>query len=315
MASTSHRIVSLLPGATEMLCALGLADQLVGVSHECDYPEEVQRLPRVTRSRLPAGADSATIDHLVREMSRAGEPLYELDEGMIAALHPTVVVGQSLCNVCAISEGAVQKAIQRLRPAPKVIYLSPTTLSDMSRDALRLGELVGAREGTKRIVEQWKSRIDTVKERVTRSRFTPRVAFLEWLDPPFCAGHWTPELVELAGGVNLIGEAGHPSRRIGWQEVIASEPDVIVIACCGYSVAQARADWERMLRTQEGLKDLSPVRQGRVHFFDGSSYFNRPGPRLVDSLELLARALHRECFTEDATNGIDLALRDARGIR
>ncbi|MCS6772139.1 MAG: cobalamin-binding protein [Kiritimatiellae bacterium] len=291
------RIVTLFPAATEMVCAIGLAHALVGVSHECDHPAWVAQYPRVTRSRLPAGATSAEIDRFVRECAHAGEPLYDLDEKLIADLRPSLIVAQALCGVCAVSEGAVSSLAKRLSPPPHVLFLQPSRLDDVLAGMQALGEAAGATFGAQAAVDALRARISAIRARTDDLSARPRVAFLEWLDPPFCAGHWTPELVRLAGGVNVLGEEGCPSRRVGWDEIASAKPDVLAIACCGYSPDQARADWGR-ISSRPDMQSIPAVRDGHVLFFDGSQFFNRPGPRLVDSLEHLARALHPGLFAD-----------------
>ncbi len=281
------RTVSLLPAATEMVCLLGLGDQLVGVSHECDYPPAaVAGLPRVTASLIPADATSAQIDALVCERVAGRRPLYHLDSGSLAALRPDLIVTQALCDVCAVDEAEVCRVAASLPGRPRVVNLEPTSLAGVF-DAIGSVAAAAGADGTA-AVAGLQARVRAVADGAGSSR--PTVVFLEWLDPPFCGGHWNPELVELAGGRERIGRAGEPSRRITWADVAAADPDVIVAAPCGFNLPRARAELA-LLAADPAWADLRAVRAGRVFAFDGSALFNRPGPRLVDSAEHLAAAL------------------------
>ncbi len=281
------RIASLLPGATEIVCLLGLGEQLVACSHECDFPPAaVTGVPRVTASLIPAGASSAEIDALVRARVAGRRPLYRLDAAALAAARPDLIVTQALCDVCAVDEAEVCRVAAALPGRPGVVNLEPTSLSGLF-DAI---ESVAAAAGVDATdaVAGLQARLRTASESNPEPR--PTVVFLEWLDPPFCGGHWNPELVQLAGGRELIGRAGRPSHRITWAEVAAADPDVIVAAPCGYDHARAVADLARLADTA-AWAGLRAVRAGRVLAFDGSALFNRPGPRLVDSVERLAARL------------------------
>lgn len=287
------RIVSLLPSATEIICQLGLERELVGVTHECDYPEGVRVLPKVTRTLIPPTATSREIDSLVRERLQTQKALYALDLPTLAGLRPDLIVTQALCDVCAVAEEEVRSAACSLPVLPRVINLEPTCLDDVF-ECLRL---VGA--ATKRElraveeIDKLKSRVAVVAAGSERIAKRPRVVVLEWIDPPFSSGHWSPELVRLAGGEEIVGVAGERSRTIDWQQIIAAAPEVMLIACCGFEVERTLADLP-ILRGYAGWSDLPCVRAKRVYVVDGSAYFSRPGPRLVDSLEILAHALHPE---------------------
>jgi iron complex transport system substrate-binding protein len=286
------RIVSLLPSATEMVCALGLEDSLVGVSHECDHPGFVGELPKVTRALIPADADSAEVDRLVRERVRTNQALYALDLPTLERLRPDLIVTQALCDVCAVAEEEVQKAACRLPGNPRVINLEPQTLAGVFAAIRQVGKAAGVDRIADDVVGALTDRVDVVVSRSAQLDHRPRVAFLEWLDPPFSAGHWNPELVRLAGGVDVLGREGQRSRTMSWEEVAASRPEVMFIACCGYDIERTLVDVASLPTVVPGWYDLPAVRAGRVHVTDGSQYFNRPGPRLVDSLELLAHTLH-----------------------
>lgn len=283
------KIVSLLPSATEMICTLGVEDQLVGVTHECDYPPSVQRLPRVTRTLIPADAASGEIDRLVSEQLKTTKALYTLDVPRLKELRPDVIVTQSLCDVCAVSPNEVQTALAQLPGTPRVVNLEPQSLEGMFDAIRQVASAVGV--SADETIRHLLARVETVKARSATLTDRPRVALLEWLDPPFSSGHWSPELVRLAGGLEGLGKEGQPSRRLRWEDVIAWQPEVIVIACCGFTVERALQDLAAV-RTIAGWQELPAVRFGRVYVADGSQYFNRPGPRLVDSLERLANALH-----------------------
>ena len=282
------RIVSLLPSATEMACALGLEDCLVGVTHECDYPPSVQGLPQVTRSLIPADATSSEIDRLVSERFKSVRALYSLDVERLKEVRPDVIVTQSLCEVCAVAPNEVQAAIGQLPGTPRVVTLEPQSLEGLFE---AIQELASALEvSADEMLRGLRGRVDAVATRSATVTARPRVALLEWLDPPFSSGHWSPELVRLAGGIEGLGKEGQPSRRLRWDEVSAWQPDVIIIACCGFTVERALQD-VAVVQSVEGWRELPAVRSGRVYVADGSQYFNRPGPRLIDSLELLAHAL------------------------
>jgi iron complex transport system substrate-binding protein len=285
------RIVSLLPSATETVCALGLEGSLVGVTHECDYPPAVRRLPKVTRTLIPTDATSARIDELVRERLRDARALYTLDLPVLEGLRPDLIVTQALCDVCAVAEEEVREAACRLPGHPAVLNLEPQRLADVLESVRRVGAQAGTPDRAEAVVAGLRARIDAVAARSARLTHRPRVALLEWIDPPFSSGHWTPELVELAGGTDQLGRVGQDSRTLRWEEVVAWRPEVLVVACCGFDVERTLRDLP-ILRGYPGWDDLPCARAGRVYVVNGSAYFSRPGPRLVDSLEILAHALH-----------------------
>ncbi|MGH8477457.1 MAG: cobalamin-binding protein [Burkholderiales bacterium] len=287
------RIVSLLPSATEMICILGLEDRLVGVTHECDFPAFVRRLPRVTRTLIPAEAPSAEIDRLVRERLRTSRALYTLDLPTLEGLRPDLIVTQALCDVCAVAEDEVRAAACMLPGGPRVINLEPQSLSQIFAAIRQVAKAAGVDRHAEEVVGRLTVRVDAVVARTAGLQHRPRVALLEWLDPPFSCGHWSPELVRLAGGVEGLGREGLPSRTLRWNEVMAWQPEVVFIACCGFG-AERTLDDVPPLQSVPGWQDLPAVRSGRVYVTDGSHYFSRPGPRLVDSLEILAHTLHPE---------------------
>lgn len=276
------RIVSLLPSATEIICALGLDDQLVGVTHECDFPASVQRLPTVTRTLIPTDAASGAIDTLVRERLQTSGALYRLDLPALTRLAPDLIVTQALCEVCAVAEAEVQAAACALPGNPRVVNLEPTTLGQVFDAIRQVAEAARVPAAAATVIARLQARVSAVTAAVAAIAERPRVALLEWLDPPFCGGHWNPELMRLAGGVEVLGREGERSRQVTWDEVRAAQPDIIVIACCGYSVERTLVD-----------VSLVPGDLARnAYVVNGSHYFSRPGPRLVDSLEILAHILH-----------------------
>jgi iron complex transport system substrate-binding protein len=285
------RIVSLLPSATEIVCNLGLGRQLVGVTHECDYPPFVQALPKVTRSLIPDNAPSREIDSLVRQQLRGQRALYSLDLEVLERLRPDLIVTQALCEVCAVAEEEVSRAACVLPGNPRVINLEPRSLGDVFECMMMVAEAAGAREKGVRMVERLQQRVARVAQRTAAVTDWPRVVLLEWIDPPFASGHWSPELVAIAGGVEVIGKAGEPSRTIRWEEVLHADPDVLFIACCGLTAERAWQDLP-ILASYPHFDELACARQGRIFLTDGNWYFSRPGPRLVDSLEILAHGLH-----------------------
>lgn len=287
------RIVSLLPSATEMICALGLEDRLVGVTHECDFPAFVRGLPKVTRTLIPTEAPSAEIDRLVREQLRTNRALYTLELPTLEGLRPDLIVTQALCDVCAVAEDEVRAAACMLPGGPRVINLEPQTLSQVFAAIRQVAKAAGVDREAEEVVGGLTARVEAVVARAAGLRHRPRVALLEWLDPPFSCGHWSPELVRLAGGVEGLGREGRSSRTLRWHEVMAWQPEVVFIACCGFGVERTLDDVPR-LQSVPGWQDLPAVRLGRVYVTDGSHYFSRPGPRLVDSLEILAHTLDPE---------------------
>ncbi len=279
------RIVSLVPHATELLFALGLGDQVVGVTHECDYPEEAQDLPPVTRDVLAAGMAPGEIDAAVRARTDAGESIYELDDELLRELEPDLIVTQALCHVCAVSVDEVQALAQTLPGPPRVIALDPTTYGETVGDVRTVAQATDAKDAALDLIARTARRADLVRLAV-RGAPRPRVAALEWLDPVFVAGHWTPQLIEMAGGEDVLGFAGEPSRQATWEEVAAAQPEVVIVMPCGYDAARALVEAEEF---GQRLRDLGA---DQVVAVNASAYFSRPGPRLADGLELLAHILH-----------------------
>jgi iron complex transport system substrate-binding protein len=289
------RIVSLLPSATEIVCGLGLGASLVGVTHECDYPDFVRRLPKVTRTLIPHDAPSAVIDGLVRERMKAHRALYSLDIPALESLRPDLIVTQALCDVCAVAEEEVHAAACQLPGRPRVVNLEPTTLEEVLASILHVGNAADCFEHAHSYVAGLQERIDKVRSRTAEFLHRPRVVVLEWIDPPFSCGHWSPELVSIAGGRECLSQPGQRARMLTWDEVVQASPDVMLLALCGFTLERTRQDVP-ILASYSGWSELPCVRAGRVFAVDGSAYFSRPGPRLIDSLELAAHALHPALF-------------------
>jgi iron complex transport system substrate-binding protein len=285
------RIVSLLPSATEIVCALGLGDDLVGVTHECDHPKFVAALPKVTRTLIPHDATSRQIDALVRERLQTRKTLYTLDLPTLERLAPDLIVTQALCDVCAVAEAEVTAAACALPGRPRVVNLEPTTLAEVYECLRLVGVAAGVTDRAETVVARLRERVEAVAGRTAPIADRPHGVVLEWIAPPFGSGHWTPELVRLAGGVEAVGRDGQPSQTTAWERVLAADPDWMLVACCGFDVARTMADIP-ILVGYEGFAGLRCARRGRVFVTDGNAYFSRPGPRLVDGLEILAHALH-----------------------
>jgi iron complex transport system substrate-binding protein len=288
------RIVSLLPSATEIVAALGLGPYLVGRSHECDFPESVATLPSCSRANVNTGAGSAAIDAEVKSLLEKGLSLYDIDLDKLKELKPTHILTQAQCEVCAVTVGEVEQAAQNLLPSqPKVISLSPKRFADLWTDMAQVGEAFGVMDEAKPIIKQFKMRCVEVIEKACLVKSRPRVACIEWLEPLMAAGNWVPEMIELAGGVPLFGEAGKHSPWINWSVVQEHDPEIILVMPCGFDLERTRAEVNSLIK-QPKWNDLQAVKNGKVFMIDGNSYFNRPGPRLVDSLEILAELLHPE---------------------
>ncbi|MDQ7819032.1 MAG: cobalamin-binding protein [Armatimonadota bacterium] len=302
------RIVSLLPGATEIVCALGLRDRLVGISHDCDYPPEIAGTPVLSQAVVGADLPSGVIDARVREAVHRGTSVYHLDAARLAALRPDLILTQELCAVCAPSYTQVTAAARILDAQPRIVSLEPQDLAGIL-DAIRLvGDLTGRRARAADLAAGLRARIDRVRQ-ATAGRPRPRVVCLEWLDPLFIAGHWVPEMVEIAGGQDVLGRAGRPSYAASWQEVAAARPDVVVVMPCGFDVARARREIS-LLTARPGWDDLPAARAGRVYLTDASAYFNRPGPRIATGVEVLASLLHPGAVRIDLPTGAWASLSD-----
>jgi iron complex transport system substrate-binding protein len=287
------RVASLLPSATEMVHFAGAGDALVGVTHECDSPPGVEGLPKLTSSKIDARLSSAEIDAAVRGLTDSGS-LYALDAGLLEELSPDLVITQGLCDVCAVSASVVERAVAGLSSRPEVLSLNPTSLGEVLDDAVRVGDALGRGGETRKKVAALRERLARVGEAVAGLP-RPRVGCIEWLDPPFSAGHWVPEMVRLAGGAELFAGPGEPSVRLAWEEVFEAAPDVIFLMPCGFDARRA-AEEASGLSELPGWTELPAVKKGRVWAVDANSYFSRPAPRLVEGVEILARLLHPEAL-------------------
>ena len=289
------RVVSLLPAATEIVAALGMLDQLVGVSHECDYPLEAQAKPRVTRCAIHGGAlASEEADRWVSDTLAAAGTVYSMDEALIRRLQPDVIITQRLCDVCAVGYESVTAFAATLPGPPHVINLDPSSVPDVLQDIRTVGAALAVPERAAEVIAGLEARIAAVRARAAGAPHR-RCVVLEWIAPPYRSGHWTPELVAIAGGTEPLGRMGEDAARVTWEAVVAAAPEVLVLACCGYDLARTAADLP-LLATRPGWAELPAVRAGEVYAVDGSAYLSRPGPRLVDSLEMLAEILHPELF-------------------
>ncbi|MGH8093426.1 MAG: cobalamin-binding protein [Chthoniobacterales bacterium] len=292
------RIVSLLPAATEIAATLGLMEQVTGVSHECDYPAAANYRPRVTRSSIHGeNLSSSEVDAWVRRALREGGTLYTIDEPLLRQLSPDVILTQQLCDVCAVGYGTVARLAVTLPGPPTVVNLEPSSLADIFDNIRQVAAACAVPERADAVLAALISRVEAVRLRSAQIAERPRCLLMEWVDPPFCAGHWGPELVEIAGGIDVLGRKHQQSVQIAWEEVLAAQPEVIVLVLCGYDATRAARDLE-ILREYPGFETLPAARSNRIHPIDANAYFSRPGPRIVDSLEMLAGVLHPEVFRE-----------------
>jgi iron complex transport system substrate-binding protein len=317
-----QRIVSFLPSATEIACALGLADSLVGITHECDYPPEVRDKPVVVRNVLPIERMSQSeIDRAVAERMHEGQSLYQIDEDLLRTLAPDLILTQNLCQVCAPSGNEVSQVIKTLGRAPEILWLTPQSLGEIFDNVRELGAATGRTAEAEQLIANCEARIERLAARLHGAAEQPRVFCMEWLDPVFASGHWVPELVKLAGGVDVLGSERAESVRVSWEEVVAAAPEVVVIMPCGFNLEQTMKQIWSVFGFQKSAAarqffNLPAVRNGRVYAVDANSYFARPGPRVVEGAELLARLIHPDLFAGEpipeefskAFQTVDLAL-------
>ena len=286
-----RRIVSLIASATEIVCALGARERLVGRSHECDFPPDVMALPALTAPKFKVEGTSAEIDARVRDIVRDGLSVYRVDGEALQALAPDIIVTQDHCEVCAVSLADVEAATCSWTGRPvEIVSLRPDSMADVYADIGRVARALGAAEAGSRLVAAMQARLAAVR-RLVAERARPRVAFIEWVEPLMAGGNWMPELIEIAGGHNLFGQAGKHSDWMQWTDLVAADPDAIVVAPCGYGLERCLEELP-LLQAKPGWSDIGAVREGRVYFADGNAYFNRPGPRLVDSAEMLVEMIH-----------------------
>ena len=284
-----ERIVSLLPSATEIVYALGLGHKLIGVTHECDFPEDARTKPWLTASALPHAAKPAEIDRHVRASLHQGSSLYTLDSELLEKLAPDLIITQELCEVCAVSYRIVARAAKRLMGDPRLISLEPSSLEDVFANIQTVAELAGVPERAPDVIEPLRARISALRER-TAGLNRPRTLVLEWTDPPMSGGHWIPELVEIAGGEPVLGNPGVNSRVISWNAIAQADPDVIIVSPCGFDLEKTHDAIADLSATTQWV-ELRAVRDGRVVAIDGNAYVSRPGPRLLDTAELFAAAI------------------------
>lgn len=297
------RIVSLLPAATEIAAALGLMEQVVGVSHECDFPEEANARPRVTHCPVHnAGLASGEVDQWVRRALRDNGTIYTIDEPLLRELRPDVILTQKLCDVCAVGYGTVARLAETLPGPPQVVNLEPTSLTDIFDDIRRVAEACSVPQRAHELIARLSERVELVRHRADRISLRPRCFLMEWVDPPFCSGHWGPELVEIAGGRDSLGRNRQPSAQVDWREVIDARPKIMVLALCGYDINYARRDYE-LLQSFPDFDSIPAAVDGQIYLVNASAYFARPGPRIIDSLEILAGILHPREFPEFASRG------------
>ena len=296
------RICSLLPSATEIVFTLGAGDLLVGVSHECDHPAATAQIPKVTRSNIPPGLSSEQIDAAVSSNLQAAGSLYELDLPLLDKLQPDLVITQRLCDVCAVSFDRVQEAVAVLKSHPQILNLEPHSLEDILTNIRVVGSAIDRRSAAETAVASLHFRIDAIRNKTRNLAYKPRVFCMEWVNPPYCGGHWMKELVEIAGGQDALSHHYKPSYRIDWNRVLEFAPEVIVLTCCGFDLHRCKQEAES-LATFDGVFASPAAKAGHIFANDGSAYFSRPGPRIVDSLEILAHMIHPELFSPPALSG------------
>jgi iron complex transport system substrate-binding protein len=286
------RICSLLPSATEVIALLGLSDELIGISHECDYPPSVKSIPIMVEPMIPShGLASTEIDKQVKQLVASGQRLYRLNDHLLRQAKPDLILSQDLCHVCAVTPDQLQDALRSMPQQPTVLTLNPNTVQDVIDDVVRIGDAAGRSTEGHRLAKQLRDRLDAVRTRVQGISHRPRVACIEWLSPLYVAGHWVPEMVELAGGQDVLAQPGRPSRTVTWDEVLAAAPDVLIVMPCGFSVERTQTELFELIQ-QPGQWGLPTSLAEHTYLVDASSYFSRPGPRLIDGIELLATILH-----------------------
>lgn len=295
------KIASLLPSSTEIAFALGLREEIIGVSHECDFPDEAKTKPVLTKSKINAFKRSDEIDKDVVNLAKNGLSVYDIDEKKLAELNPDMILTQDQCEVCAVSLKDVQKAVNKLICSARIVSLKPETLKDVLNDIKTIGVAASKEKEAIELINSLKFRIDNIKNIINKNNNIknyikkPKVCCIEWIEPIFTAGNWTPELVEIAGGINLFSKTGKHSQKIALKEILKEQPDKIVIAPCGFKIYQTINDINLLVSKPE-WKKLNAVKNNEVYVVDGNSYFNRPSQRIVDTLEILASVLHPNIF-------------------
>nr|BAL55796.1 periplasmic solute binding protein [uncultured Acetothermia bacterium] len=291
------KIISLLPSATEIVYELGLGDCLVGVSHDCDWPPDVFKKPKLSQAVVHSEMPSAEIDAIVRERLHSGLSVYHIDAELLQKLNPDLILTQELCEVCAPSFDDVRQAVKLLHGQPKIVSLEPHTIEDILDNILTVGEVTGREDRARTLVAQLRRRIERIRAKTETLAHRPRVCCIEWLEPIMIGGHWVPQMVEYAGGEDWLGELGQPSRYADWEEILHYNPEIIVLMPCGFSIERTLREMD-VLTELAGWEELTAVKEGQVFIVEASAYFNRPGPRIVTGLEILAEIIHPEIFSE-----------------
>jgi iron complex transport system substrate-binding protein len=290
------RVISLIASATEIVAALGCEPMLVGRSHECDYPPSVKRLPQVSKPLFPVGPSSQAIDLAVKDRVRRALSIYEVDTELLQSLEPDVILTQTQCEVCAVTPGDVERAVCELAAKPvRVVALEPNGLGDVWEDIRRVAQALGEEAQGALLVSSLRARVLKIAARASALPSRPRLAVVEWIEPLMSAGNWLPELVEMAGGTSVFGEAGQHSPWLTWDDLRAQDPEALLVSPCGFTIPRTLEELH-LLQAQDGWSDLRAVREGRVFVADGNAFFHRPGPRLMESLEILAEMLHPATF-------------------
>lgn len=288
----ANRIVSFLPAATEMIYALGLSDRLIGVTHECDYPPEARRKPVVVRTVLPDGLTQREIDEAVSARLKQGQSLYEADAEALTRLVPDLIITQELCSVCAPSGNEISQLLKVLPNKPQILWLTPKNIGGIFDNLREIGNATGRTVKAESLIAGFRRQLENISKSAAADGTRPRVFCMEWLDPVYCSGHWVPEMVEWAGGIDALARAGSESVRIAWRDVLEYAPELIVIAPCGFDLERAAQAAEKILPAFPGWRDVPAVRSSRVFAVDANSYFARPGPRVIDGIRLLAHLIH-----------------------
>ena len=295
--AAAQRIVSFLPAATEMIYALGLGDRLAGVTHECDYPPEARHKPVVVSSVLPDGLTQHEIDEAVSARLKNGQSLYEADAEALTRIAPDLIITQDLCSVCAPSGNEISQLLKVLPKKPQILWLTPKNLDGIFDNLREIGNATGRVAKAEALVAELRRQLELIGRAVATDGTRPRILFMEWLDPVYCSGHWVPEMVRWAGGIDVLGRAGSESVRLAWGDVLDYAPELIIVAPCGFDLERAARSAEEMLPAFPGWRSLPAVRSSRVFAVDANSYFARPGPRVIDGTNLLAHLIHPEAVS------------------
>ncbi len=290
------RILSLIPSSTEIVCALGFENQLIGRSHECDFPSSVQKLSSCTAPKFKVEGTSAEIDQRVKSILKNALSVYQIDEKKLQQMQPDIIITQAQCEVCAVSLKDVENAVcEWVESRPQIVSLEPNQLSDIWKDFINIAEALGVKEQGHELVSQLKQRMNKIAQKTINFPQKPTVVCIEWIEPLMSAGNWMPELIEMGGGINLFGVAGEHSPLMSWEQLLEANPDVILVMPCGFNLSRSKAEMSSLSKKPE-WSQLNSVQNQQVYLTDGNQYFNRPGPRLVESLEIIAEILHPAHF-------------------